>query len=85
MPKPTDKTMSIRLSQADQDAIAQIKQRYGIRALNHPYDELLLLIPKTHDAEQILEGCKAEMRAEVSWLPGLPLDCEGALDERYNK
>jgi hypothetical protein len=67
------------------DAMTRIKQRYGIRTLNHPYDELLLLIPKTSDAEQLLEACMVEMRATPPWLPGLPLDCEGALDERYNK
>lgn len=67
------------------DAMTRIKKRYGIRALNWPYDELLLLIPKTSDAEQILEGCKAEMRQTPTWLPGLPLDCDGSLDERYNK
>jgi len=30
-PSKTDKVMSIRLSPEDQDAIAQIKARYGIR------------------------------------------------------
>lgn len=30
-PPKSDKMMSIRLSQTDQDAIAQIKRRYGIR------------------------------------------------------
>ena len=31
MPKPPEKTISIRLSQVDMDAIAAIKARYGIR------------------------------------------------------
>jgi len=65
-------------------AMIRIK-RMGIRTLNYPYDELLLLIPKDGNEEQTLEACKAEMTRDVSWLPGLPLDCEGRLGERYLK
>lgn len=63
----------------------RIKQKLGIRTLNWPYDELLLLIPKGPDAERTLEHCKAEMVREVPWLPGLPLDVEGELSDRYSK
>lgn len=57
----------------------------GYRALNWPYDELLLLIPNDGHAEQHLERCRQEMIREVPWLPGIPLDCEGSLGERYSK
>lgn len=67
------------------DAMSRIKQKFGIRTLNWPYDELLLLIPKDAKAEETLELCKAEMRVTPSWLPGLPLDCDGALGDRYSK
>lgn len=60
-------------------------QRMGYRTLNHPYDELLLLIPKDGKEQQHLEICKAEMVREPTWLPGLPLACEGELSERYSK
>ena len=60
-------------------------RRMGIRTLNYPYDELLLLIPKGPDAERTLAACKAEMTREVAWLPGLPLDCDGELGDRYEK
>lgn len=66
-------------------AMTRIKHRYGIRTLNWPYDELLLLIPKTSDSDQLLEACLAEMRVTPDWLPGIPLDAEGALGERYDK
>ena len=65
-------------------AMIRIK-RLGIRALNHPYDELLLLIPRDRFAEEKLAACKYEMTREVSWLLGLPLACEGELSERYTK
>jgi hypothetical protein len=66
-------------------AMIRIKKKYGIRTLNWPYDELLLLIPKDGREEEILELCKAEMVVTPSWLPGLPLACDGALGDRYDK
>jgi hypothetical protein len=59
--------------------------RMGYRVLNWPYDELLVLIPKDGREEWHVERCKAEMVREVGWLPGLPLDCEAHLGERYSK
>lgn len=67
------------------DAMSRIKAKYGILSRNWPYDELLLCIPKGAEAEQTLELCKAEMRVTPDWLPGLPLDCDGALGDRYSK
>ena len=66
-------------------AMIRIKKKYNIRALNWPYDELLLLIPADDFAEETLAACIAEMTIEPSWLPGLPLAAEGALGERYEK
>ena len=57
----------------------------GSRVLNWPYDELLALIPKDGNEQRHLDICKAEMRRTPDWLPGLPLDCEGELSERYSK
>lgn len=59
--------------------------RMGYRVLNWPYDELLVLIPKDGHEQEHLERCKAEMVREPTWLPGIPLDCEGSLGERYSK
>ena len=66
-------------------AMIRIKKKYGIRTLNWPYDELLLLIPKDGREEEMLQLCIAEMVREPSWLPGIPLAAEGALGERYEK
>lgn len=57
----------------------------GYRSLNWPYDELLLLIPDDGEPERHKEICLAEMRREVNWLPGLPLDAELNIAERYSK
>lgn len=57
----------------------------GYRVLNWPYDELLTLIPKDGKEEWHLQRCVAEMKREVPWLPGLPLDCEAQLSGRYSK
>lgn len=67
------------------EAMIRIKKKYGIRTLNWPYDELLLLIPRDGREEEILRLCIAEMTVEPEWLPGIPLAAEGALGERYEK
>lgn len=59
--------------------------RMGYRVLNWPYDELLILIPKDGHEIEHAERCKAEMLKAPSWLPGLPLDAEYSLAERYSK
>ena len=66
-------------------AMIRIKRQYGIRTLNWPYDELLLMIPKNDNAEEMLQLCIAEMTREPTWLPGLPLAAEGGLSDRYEK
>jgi hypothetical protein len=65
-------------------AMIRIKHM-GFRSKNWPYDELLLLIPDDSKAEENLLLCMAEMRREPTWLPGIPLDCEGSLGKRYSK
>ena len=43
----------------------------GYRVLNHPYDELLTLIPKDGREQEHVERCVAEMKKTPDWLPGL--------------
>ena len=66
-------------------AMTRIKRNHGIRTLNWPYDELLLLIPDNSKAEETLELCRREMCVTPSWLPGLPLDADASLGKRYSK
>jgi hypothetical protein len=66
-------------------AMIRIKRQYGIRSLNWPYDELLLLIPDDSKAEETLELCRLEMCQAPSWLPSIPLDAEASLGKRYSK
>lgn len=65
---------------------AQIRcARMGYRALNHPYDELLFLIPDDGHAEEHLERCRLEMCKTPTWLPGITLDADASLGKRYSK
>lgn len=57
----------------------------GYRVVNTTHDELLVLIPKDGNEQKHLAACEAEMKREPTWLPGIPLDCEGSLGERYSK
>ena len=66
------------------DAMVRIN-RAGFRTLNFTYDELLLLIPQDGHENQALEFVINEMKREVSWLPGLPLDADGGLSVNYSK
>lgn len=66
-------------------AMIRIKRQYGIRSLNWPYDELLLLIPDNSKAEETLELCRLEMTVVPTWLPNIPLDAEASLGVRYSK
>lgn len=59
--------------------------RLGYRVVNMTHDELLLLIPKDGQEQKHLKICEAEMKREPDWLPGIPLDCESSLSERYSK
>lgn len=57
----------------------------GYRILNTTHDEVLVLIPKDGKEEWHVERCAAEMKREPVWLPGIPLDAEWSLGERYAK
>lgn len=59
--------------------------KLGYRVVNTTHDELLVLVPKDGREQEHLQICEAEMRRTPSWLPGIPLDCEGSLGERYSK
>jgi DNA polymerase len=66
-------------------AMIRIKRQYGIRSLNWPYDELLLLLPDNSKAEETLELCRLELCRTPEWLPEIPLDAEASLGKRYSK
>jgi DNA polymerase len=57
----------------------------GYRVSNTTHDELLILIPKDGNEQRHLEVCENEMKRTPDWLPGIPLDCEGSLGQRYSK
>lgn len=53
--------------------------RLGYRVVSTEHDSLWILIPKDGQEEQHLQRCKDEMVSPLSWLPGIPLACEGEL------
>lgn len=57
----------------------------GYRVVNTTHDELLILIPKDGNEQRHLQVCENEMKRTPEWLPGIPLDCEGSLGDRYSK
>lgn len=57
----------------------------GFRVLNWPYDELLILVDNDGHQEQHVQDFLAEFRKTPEWLPGIPLDAEASLGERYSK
>lgn len=57
----------------------------GYRVLNWPYDELLCLIPNDGHGAEHAERVRQELAKPVAWLPGLPLDAEVTVGERYLK
>lgn len=65
-------------------AMLRIKKA-GLRPVNSTHDELLVLVPKNGQEEKTLELCIQEMTREPSWLPGIFLEADGSLGERYEK
>ena len=55
------------------------------RIVNCTHDEVLLLLPKDGTEQQRFAVALAEMKRSPEWLPGIPLDAEGAMGERYAK
>lgn len=57
----------------------------GYRIVNTTHDEVLILLKKDGHEEKHAEICAAEMRRTPDWLPGIPLDAEFSIGERYSK
>jgi len=57
----------------------------GYRIVTTTHDELVVLIKKDGNEERHLEVCKAELKRVPVWLPGIPLDADAVMSERYVK
>ena len=55
------------------------------RIVNCTHDEVLLLLPKDGNEQQRFAVALGEMKRSPEWLPGIPLDAEGGMGERYAK
>lgn len=63
-------------------ALLRLK-KMGYHFLSTTHDELLVLIKKDGNEERHRQVLIDEMRRTPDWLPGVPLDCECELGERY--
>ena len=59
--------------------------RAGLRPVLSSHDELTLLVKRDGHEQEALEFCLQEMKRTPDWLPGIPLDAEGGLSDRYAK
>jgi len=59
--------------------------KLGYRLVLQSHDEGVFLVPDDHEAEANLSQLVNEFRRIPSWLPGIPLDAEGILGDRYAK
>ena len=66
------------------DAMLRIRQQ-GFRIVTCSHDELVVLIEANGHSSEVLNLCMEAMKQEPTWLPGIPLDCEATIGERYSK
>jgi len=66
------------------DAMLRI-MALGYRIVTTTHDELVVLIKKDGSEQKQLDACTVEMKRVPSWLPGIPLDAESVMSERYAK
>jgi len=65
-------------------AMARIKKS-GYRIINCKHDSMWILIPRDGREKEHIRYIESEMRKTPEWLPGIPLDAEGRLADRYGK
>jgi hypothetical protein len=59
-------------------------RRLGYNALNMKHDAIWYALPRDR-ADEHARVIRDEMKRTPDWLPGIPLDAEGSLGERYGK
>lgn len=65
-------------------AMNRIKAK-GIRIATMTHDDIVCCIPDDHNIHNSFEFVKEQMKLSPGWLPGIPLDVEGHLSDRYEK
>lgn len=60
-------------------------RRLGFRIVTCTHDEVVTLVKQDGNEYAALEIVLAELRRTPDWLPGIPLDAEGVVSERYAK
>ncbi len=57
----------------------------GIRIATMTHDDIVCCIPDDHNIHNRFNFVKEQMKLSPGWLPGIPLDVEGHLSDRYEK
>ena len=57
----------------------------GIRIATMTHDDIVCCIPDDYNIHNTFEFIKEQMKLSPGWLPGIPLDVEGHLSDRYEK
>ena len=65
-------------------AMVRITQM-GYRIVTTTHDEIVVSLKQDGNEQHHVERCVAEMRRTPDWLPGIPLDAEWSIGERYSK
>lgn len=74
----------IVISQA-MNRLRPLLSAHNIKIVTTSHDELVFALPITPNMLETFEHIKQEFKRTPTWLPGIPLDCEGTLSERYEK
>jgi len=65
-------------------AALRIEEKHGYRLALTSHDEGVWVVPEDR-ADELFPLFLAEMKATPEWLPGAPIDAEGAVMEAYGK
>jgi DNA polymerase len=57
--------------------------REGVHAVNVEHDKLALIVKNNGTENQVKDFCVAEFKRVPDWLPGMPLDADWYMGERY--
>lgn len=67
------------------DAMLAVYQKHKLRPVMTAHDEIVYALKKDGRELSIFDGICTILKTPPAWLPGIPLDAEGGVFERYEK
>ena len=88
-----DKMYGAKLVEQTTQALARVTasqamlriRKSGLPVVGTSHDEAWVLIPDNGHSAEAAEYCREEMKRVPYWLPGIPLDAEVKVGQRYSK